>query len=212
MKLLRIITEVLVLVACLAYMSIPQANDSWRSTLSKHTQDVLDSNMLIIEEDFFTNEDTFESTVDDIERYLESLSPRHRAYGIPEVIELSILSGGGRVDFFEELQDRIGYRLKAAHVKCNVGVAASMAFTFMLHFCDERVFERDTKVIQHQVYISFMGWKIFTQGTIELSHKYSDMEAEALGINKDMWYEVSREHGDKWFSTLEEFVYKLKTN
>jgi len=172
----------------------------------------LKSNVLIVGPEFFTDRNEFDRVSDDINRYLDSLEPRYKAWGTPKVIDISIVSGGGRVSYYEDLVAAMGNRLRAAHVRCYVGVAGSMAFTFMLDFCDERIFFSDTIVMQHQVFMSIYGIKIFTRSTVRLSHKYSDLEADRLGIPRDMWWAISREQGDKFFSPNEQFVYRLKTN
>jgi len=185
---------------------------NYMNAFSTRTQNKLKSNVILVGPKFFIDRSEFNSVSDHIARYLDSLEPRHKAWGIPKVIDISIVSGGGRVSYYEDLVAAMGTRLRTAHVRCHVGFAASMAFTFMLDFCDERLYFPETVVIQHQVYISFYGIKLFTQGTVRLSRKYSDLEATRLSLPKEIWWKISREQGDKFFTKNEQLVYRLRTN
>ncbi len=216
----KLIKGILILIYCMcaasggSYILDRMDNDKGRITkmLSKGTQDKLNSNVLLVGETFFTNRTEFEFMSDNIERYLDSLEPRFKAFGTPKVIDISIVSGGGRVSWYLELDKRFGKRLKEAHVRCTVGFAGSMAFTFLINFCDERLFSHDTIVMQHQVYASFFGMAIYTKDTVELSKYFSNIEAMSLGISRKKWYEVSRNNGDKFFNRSEEYKFNLRTN
>lgn len=181
-------------------------------TISKKTLDKLNSNVIKISPDFFNDRSVLISTINDIERYLNSMDAKSRAYGSPKVLQISIVSGGGSVSLYRYFDRVIGGRFKKAHVICNVGFAMSMAFTFMINYCDERILEVDSSVGQHQVYMSLFGIVIRNDNSRRISRELSDIEAEVLGLDYDYWYYISREHGDKYFDNIEVKEFGIKTN
>lgn len=193
----------------LASFYIPDSSESQeiirRLNTLKHTQ-------VVIGTEYFRDEAVFENTNATINRLLDTADTKRRAYGYEPEISVGILSGGGRVDFYEKFSERYGERLRAAKVTCTISFAGSMAFTYMLEFCDEREFMGDTLIMQHRVYYSLFGYKFFNEATEELSKKFSSIEADRLGVDDMVWFYVSREQGDHYFDSSEIKEFNLATS
>lgn len=126
-------------------------------------------------------------------------------------ITLLIDSNGGYVGLMFGLVNGIN-NMKAyfgVKFKCLINNASSSAFTFVQAICDKRILLKDGKMLQHKVYGESEGIVIYNNDTTITSIQMSDLEADRIGINKDEWYKISRENGDKSFTVKEMLKYNL---
>ena len=101
---------------------------------------------------------------------------------------------------------------KDVKVVCTVSSAASMAFTFMVMFCDERLILPDAYIMSHSIfYYGILFKKMFNDNTKRYTIKYSDSEAAKLGHNKEFWYIFSRMNDDKEYTEEEMLKYGIAT-
>jgi len=165
---------------------------------------------IVIGEYFFTDEATFNHTAQLLFTDLKITNIIKQAFGIVTPIRIALLSSGGYLYLYERLAgNRI---LKDAYIVCTVATAESVAFTFMIDFCDERIMLPNAKVLTHKAYaLDIFGRKIFTDSNMRATIAHSDMEAEVLGIDKGEWFKISRMNGDKYYSREELEKYKIAT-
>lgn len=156
---------------------------------------------LLLDENAFLHDDFGNKFLFDLERYLKS---NVKYINVPSMFkspiryfdtELVILvsSNGGSVDIlFKMLKLFKLVKRKGLKVKCYVGNAKSAAFTFLVAACDTRIMLKGAELGQHPSYFRSRLGKVYTTSTKYYSIKMSDIEAEALRIDKKEWYEFTR--------------------
>ncbi len=150
-----------------------------------------------------------ERLIKKIKFLLDSRSAKGKAFGYYPIIKVGLLSGGGKTVLYDDFAEAYGDLLRNAEVHCEVSIAGSMAFTFMVDFCDKRRFTEDSIVIQHKVFMSILGMKFFNEDSERLTLKYSNLEADRLNIDPMKWYFISRMDGDHYFTNEELKKYNL---
>ena len=124
-------------------------------------------------------------------------------------IKVAFMSHGGSVEIFEAIKD-IPF-IKNAYIICTIGAAESIAFTYMIHICDERIMLPNAQVMTHTAYYMTPSGSFRDDDTKRVSIIQSDLEAKTLGLDKDVWYQVSRGNGDKYYDIKEMEKYKIST-
>lgn len=165
---------------------------------------------IVIGEHFFLDETVFSETIKQISVKIQTRKMLKALTGIDIPLFVGINSMGGYVRLYELLEE-YGEPIKQMHVVCTVSSAASIAFTFMLNFCDERLMLPDAFVMSHQTFSPSLFSKVFNDSTYRDSLKQSDSEAEKIGQDKYFWFEYTRKQGDKKFSVDEMKKYKIAT-
>lgn len=177
---------------------------------SRANMRAINSHSLVIGEDFFQDGAVFGRTLGDLGERLQIVNTLESVFGIKTPIHLGINSLGGLLGLYDAL-DEYGQGLLQAHVVCTISAAASMAFTFIIKYCDERIMLPEAVVMTHRAYIPLWFSKLFTDATERATLKYSDEEAAILGQDPDFWYKLTRENGDKEFTVEEMKKYKIAT-
>lgn len=206
---MRNLAKVLVVFVIIYAISLLSFNRDY-SKSSDFNLRVVNSHSLVIGEDYFTDLGEFNSVTKSLLEEIVTAKTKKRAWGYEPHIKLAINSTGGYVSFFERLEvaDEL---LLSAYIECTVSTAISMAFTFMLKYCDERTMLPRARVMQHMVYAKGLFGKIFTDKTKRLSLKFSDIEAKVLGIDRYFWFNESRMKGDRYFTKEELTEFKIAT-
>lgn len=121
-------------------------------------------------------------------------------------IRIAFMSGGGMVSIYDTA---MGFKeIKKAYIICTIGSAQSVAFTYMMQICDERIILPNAELMTHPVY---NGNNTRTDGTRSITVKHSDGEAKILKIDRDKWYDISRNQGDKYYTPDEMIKYGIDT-
>jgi len=205
----KVIIAILVFSSIFAVSLVSFDRDYSRS--SKFNLRKLNDHSIVIGEDYFTNQQVFSETSAALLREAVTALTKKKAWGFEPHIKIAINSGGGYVSFFERLAVADGALLEA-YIVCTVSTAASMAFTFMIKYCDERIMLPDAYILQHQVYYqNLFGGRRYDDNTRRIALRHSDLEAKVLDIDRDKWFDISRENGDKVFTKDELIKYKIAT-
>lgn len=200
---------ILSLIFALIYISV----DSDYTTKSLFSLREVNSHEIIIDDSFFLDHHNFNKTLTKINQIF-GMRVFKSMFGLPintrEPIYIAIQSNGGYLHLLEQIID---YKMLIdSYVICTISTANSAAFTFMVRFCDERIILPDAEIMTHKAFaMDIFGNKIFTDYNKLLTVKHSDLEAEILNIDKDKWYKLSRESGDKFFTKEELKKYNIGT-
>lgn len=168
----------------------------------------INNHNIIIGDMYFLSQGNFHAVNKQIYQAILHSLEMQKLFGVDEPIHIALQSGGGYVHLYEMVSR--AKLFKQAYIVCTVSKAESVAFTFMMNFCDERIILKDAVVMTHKVYISGL-LKYFTDSTQRFTVKHSDSEAAVLDLDKDEWYKFSRENGDKYFTVEEMKKYKIGT-
>jgi len=211
----RIIKDTLLIVLTLALISLGifGAYNSTRSkyvdhyVLSNKSLRIINSHDIIIDDYFFMAGGSAQYVI------MSQLMPRilenklQETLGVPtKPIRVAFMSGGGMISMYDTAMKF--KEIKKAHIICTIGSAQSVAFTYMMQICDERIILPKAEVMTHPVY---NGNNTRTDGTRSITIKHSDGEAKILNIDKDKWYDISRNQGDKYYTPTEMLKYGIDT-
>lgn len=200
----------LLIIVTLGTLLVSLSCDKDYGSISNNSLREINKQEVVIDAYFFRDDSTLQTTTT---KLLALIKRNHHIYmstGIKVPVMVGISSGGGYTSFFDYLM-LLEKPLRQAYIVCTVSKAASMAFTFMINFCDKRIILKDAVIMQHRVYKKTLFGKMFDDNSNRLSVKYSDMEAKVLGIPKDKWFKISRGKSDKYFTRDELVKYGIAT-
>lgn len=201
----------ILLLSCIFLFLYSLSVNSDSSTSSLENLRTINDQEVVVGDDFFKSEVEFARVVNQLMMFATSQASLWGNNNLKTPIKVGLSSGGGFVYLYDRLE-RLSEPLKELYLVCTINKAQSMAFTFMLEFCDERLMLPDAQIMQHQIYaLKELGGKRFDDDSKRLSLKYSDREAEVLGLDKKFWFSLTRGTKDKEFNDDELKMYKIAT-
>jgi len=172
---------------------------------------IINEHSIVIDQGYFTDGKVFDRTTRDLFKMVAAQQALKMTTGVIIPIEIAVLSNGGYISFYDSLSGDL--HLKDAYIVCTVATAESIAFSFMIEFCDERIMLPKASVMTHHAFaFNAFGAKVFTDSSKRASIRHSDLEAIELNIDRDKWYAISRMQGDKFYSKKEMKEYGIATD
>jgi len=215
MKLLKQTTVVFCTIFALSLTAIVSYEHMYKPAkdhyvLSNNSLRIINSHDIVIDNTFFMQGGSAEYVVTKQLMPFIFVSKISESLGFKALpIRVAFLSNGGSVDLYEALITITD--IKDAYIICTIGAAQSIAFTYMMYICDERIILPKAEVMSHPVYYNTPKGSYSDAGTRTATIAQSDSEAVVLGIDKDEWYSISREQGDKYYTPTEMIRYGIDT-
>lgn len=194
MRMMRIILFILIATTITRTITVSaQLIPDVHYALSNESIKIIKEHDIIIGQEFFKKPELASQII--IEKFVEPMVRNSiaRSRGMPtQPIRIAFLSHGGNVRVLNTLMS-LGF-VKNEYVICTIGVACSAAFTYMMHVCDERRILPNAVVLTHPVVARDWNGRVIKKDTLAIRYtrEQSDSEAKVLNIEKDKWYDISR--------------------